>query len=81
MTTAVQRCIAVAAIALDFGVLPSIPGAAREPVAVTPFKVHVEDSVLTDLRERLAKTRWPDQAHVGDMRIFFSRVRRQENRP
>ncbi len=81
MNSAPQRCIAVAAIALVFGVLPSMPGAAHEPVAVTPFKVHVEDSVLTDLRERLAKTRWPDQALVGDIRLFFSRVRRQENRP
>ena len=28
---------------------------------ITPFEVHVEDSVLDDLRQRLALTRWPDQ--------------------
>src|SRR3984893_3123568 len=27
-----------------------------------PFTVHVPDQVLIDLRERLARTRWPDQA-------------------
>jgi pimeloyl-ACP methyl ester carboxylesterase len=37
--------------------------AAAEEVAqeVRPFKVHVEDAVLIDLRDRLARTRWPDE--------------------
>ena len=29
--------------------------------AITPFRVEVPDTVLTDLRERLARTRFPDQ--------------------
>jgi microsomal epoxide hydrolase len=28
--------------------------------AITPFKIHVDDAVLRDLQERLARTRWPD---------------------
>ncbi len=28
---------------------------------ITPFKVHVEDKVLADLRTRLGMTRWPDE--------------------
>lgn len=28
---------------------------------VKPFTIHIEDPVLADLQERLAKTRWPDQ--------------------
>ena len=28
----------------------------------TPFVLHVEDRVLDDLRQRLARTRWPDEA-------------------
>ncbi|MGA7302366.1 MAG: epoxide hydrolase family protein, partial [Candidatus Sulfotelmatobacter sp.] len=32
-----------------------------EPATIRPFKIHVPDSVLTDLRRRLAETRWPDQ--------------------
>ena len=28
---------------------------------IQPFRIHVEESVLEDLQERLAKTRWPDQ--------------------
>ena len=29
--------------------------------AIMPFNVHVPNSVLTDLRRRLAETKWPDQ--------------------
>jgi epoxide hydrolase len=32
-----------------------------EPAPIRPFKVHVPDSVLIDLRHRLAETKWPDQ--------------------
>lgn len=31
------------------------------PAAIRPFKIHIPESVLDDLRHRLAKTRWPDQ--------------------
>jgi microsomal epoxide hydrolase len=39
------------------------PGAEEliEPFAIHPFEVRVEDSVLDDLRGRLARTRFPDQ--------------------
>src|SRR3982751_6580997 len=30
--------------------------------AATPFRLHVPDSAIDDLRERLARTRFPDQA-------------------
>ena len=29
--------------------------------AIVPFKINVPDAVLRDLKERLARTRWPDQ--------------------
>jgi epoxide hydrolase len=29
--------------------------------SIKPFKVHIPDSVLADLRRRLSETRWPDQ--------------------
>src|SRR5580658_5367155 len=32
-----------------------------EPATIRPFKIHVPDSVLIDLRHRLAETKWPDQ--------------------
>ncbi|MGH8978398.1 MAG: epoxide hydrolase family protein [Acidimicrobiia bacterium] len=31
------------------------------PAALRPFRVEVPDAVLDDLRDRLARTRWPDQ--------------------
>jgi epoxide hydrolase len=39
------------------------PKADAEPTAATirPFKMHVPDQVLIDLRRRLAETKWPDQ--------------------
>jgi len=37
------------------------PPAKPEPVPVRPFKMHVPDSVLIDLRRRLAEANWPDQ--------------------
>jgi len=30
-------------------------------IAVEPFRIHVADEVLDDLRARLRQTRWPDQ--------------------
>jgi len=35
---------------------------AHPPTPATPFTLHVEDRVLDDLRQRLARTRWPDEA-------------------
>jgi pimeloyl-ACP methyl ester carboxylesterase len=29
---------------------------------ITPFSIHIEPEILSDLRERIRKTRWPDQA-------------------
>src|SRR5438045_4389717 len=29
---------------------------------VTPFSIQIEAEILSDLRERIRKTRWPDQA-------------------
>ena len=32
-----------------------------DPTAIRPFKIEIPDAALADLRERLARTRWPDQ--------------------
>jgi pimeloyl-ACP methyl ester carboxylesterase len=37
------------------------PPAKPEPASIRPFKMHVPDRVLIDLRRRLAETNWPDQ--------------------
>ena len=44
-------------IALGQAQTPAMP----EPATIRPFKVHVPDRVLVDLRRRLAETKWPDQ--------------------
>src|SRR6202051_3752536 len=42
---------------------PALPAATKD---VTPFKVHVPQSALDDLKRRLASTRWPERETVGD---------------
>lgn len=59
-----RRAIGAAATVLI--VLVAIqPGYSRaepaNPASIKPFKAHIPDGVLTDLRRRLAETRWPDQ--------------------
>jgi pimeloyl-ACP methyl ester carboxylesterase len=33
---------------------------------IRPFRVEISDAAIDDLRERLARTRWPDKEPVGD---------------
>src|SRR6266404_5736162 len=40
-----------------------LPAATKD---VTPFKVHVPQAALNDLKRRLASTRWPERETVGD---------------
>jgi pimeloyl-ACP methyl ester carboxylesterase len=41
------------------------PAAAGDP-AIRPFRVHVPESELTELRRRVASTRWPEPETVAD---------------
>jgi pimeloyl-ACP methyl ester carboxylesterase len=56
-------CSAIVATAIvGFGM--TLGSSAQEPAGRTraePFTIAVPNAVLTDLRERLARTRWPDQ--------------------
>ena len=36
------------------------------PALVRPFTVSIPDSEIDDLKQRLARTRWPDPETVGD---------------
>src|SRR5690349_16957224 len=65
--------VAAAAIALAAGVIPAWAGdkpvaatKEEEPNAIRPFQVKVAQTALTDLRRRLAATRWPSQELVRD---------------
>ncbi len=46
--------------------IPAMAAAVTESAAIRPFQVHVPQQALTDLRQRLAMTRWPDKETVGD---------------
>ena len=34
----------------------------ESPLKITPFSIQIEPEILSDLRERIRKTRWPDEA-------------------
>ena len=38
------------------------------PIVPQPFRIHVPDETLTDLRERLTRVRWPDEVPDGGWR-------------
>ena len=46
--------------------VPSQLAAAPAGDAIRPFRVHVPEEQLVDLRRRIAATRWPDQETVSD---------------
>jgi pimeloyl-ACP methyl ester carboxylesterase len=52
------------------GAVSMLPGTLRAATAVDdairPFRVHVPDADLADLKRRLAATRWPDNETVAD---------------
>ena len=47
------------------GAVPA-PRNAADRTAVRPFEVHVPEEALTELRRRLAATRWPSRELVDD---------------
>src|SRR4029077_17928553 len=76
--TSRRKFIRTAAVAGGAGLLSGrlLPIRAQEKTAqialptttkeVTPFKVHVPQAALDDLKRRLASTRWPERETVGD---------------
>jgi pimeloyl-ACP methyl ester carboxylesterase len=55
-------CGSVTALLMAAGAVTSVSGQARAAdEAIVPYKINVPDAVLRDLKERLARTRFPDQ--------------------
>jgi hypothetical protein len=40
--------------------------AERSETEICPFRIEVPEQVLEDLRDRLARTRWPDELPAWD---------------
>ncbi|WP_414217653.1 epoxide hydrolase family protein [Cupriavidus necator] len=62
--------VATAALSMLYPPLTSAAQAESERTvasgAIRPFRAHVPQAALVDLRRRLAATRWPDQETIGD---------------
>jgi pimeloyl-ACP methyl ester carboxylesterase len=64
LTLSIRRSLLVAAALAAI----VIPAAARaDDLSIRPYRVHVPDSDLADLRRRIAATRWPDKETVADV--------------
>ena len=57
--------MAAAAGTLSFVAPPSV-SAAAEDTSIRPYRVNVPQAALTDLRKRIADTRWPAREVVAD---------------
>ncbi|TPG80135.1 epoxide hydrolase family protein [Pseudomonas mandelii] len=57
--------VAIATLALCISALASA-APATDAKAIQPFHVNIADKELTDLRNRIAATRWPDKETVSD---------------
>jgi len=55
-----------------------VPASATSDATIRPFKVHVPDAALVDLRRRIAATRWPDKETVADQSQGAQLARLQE---
>lgn len=86
---ALSGAAALAAIALAGTMQPAFaaePAAAKSVAAqrattdesIRPFKVHVPQAQLDDLRRRIAATRWPDRETVADDSQGIQQARVQE---
>ena len=57
---------------------PAEPGAAAENTTIRPFRVHVPQDEVAELRRRVAATRWPDRETVADRSQGAQRAKIQE---
>ncbi|MHC8366451.1 epoxide hydrolase family protein [Pseudomonas sp. ZT5P21] len=58
--------VAAAVAVMLFSSLPAHSVSTKDTEAIRPFQIHVPDSDLADLRDRIAATRWPDKETVSD---------------
>jgi pimeloyl-ACP methyl ester carboxylesterase len=62
-----RNFLAVSAAAGAAGLLPGSLMAATADSAIRPFRIHVPEEAIVDLKRRLAWTRWPARETVSDL--------------
>jgi len=64
---AVAMASATTAEATAFGAAADVaPATAEADISIRPFKAHIPEQAVADMRRRLKATRWPDQETVAD---------------
>jgi pimeloyl-ACP methyl ester carboxylesterase len=61
-----RNFLAFSAVAGVAGVLSSKLQAETEDDAIRPFRIHISEEELVNLRQRIAATKWPDRETVSD---------------
>ena len=78
LTPTRRDLLAAAAAAGAFGLLPGAVVAAGADASIRPFTVNIPQEEITELRRRIAATRWPDQETVNDRSQGIQLARLQE---
>jgi pimeloyl-ACP methyl ester carboxylesterase len=66
-TLATRRdLVAISAAAGAISLLPTCSAVAVDDNAIRPFRISIPEADLSDLRRRIADTRWPDRETVND---------------
>jgi pimeloyl-ACP methyl ester carboxylesterase len=58
--------LALAAATIDVDAVEKVDSANQGNAEIRPFTVHISDEALTDLRSRIAATKWPGRETVAD---------------
>ena len=66
LTPTRRDLLAAAAAAGAIGLLPGAVLTAGADDSIRPFTVNIPQEEITELRRRIAATRWPDQETVND---------------
>src|SRR5262245_19721801 len=65
-----RQLLSTAAIGLaalgTTGLFPALAAGSPAKEAIRPFRIHIAEADLVDLKRRLAATRWPDKETVAD---------------
>ena len=73
-----RNLLAASSLALGISVLAAQPASAAGEASIRPFRAHVPEVALVELRKRIAQTRWPDKETVADQSQGAQLARLQE---
>ncbi|HET9434904.1 MAG TPA: epoxide hydrolase, partial [Chitinophagaceae bacterium] len=68
-TNIIARIVLIGILSLQSAIIKAQPesiGNLKQTEIIQPFKVHISNAAIKDLRKRVQETRWPDKETVAD---------------